>query len=70
MRCQVPLKYYSGAIAVGSDVLTRSTLPMVVEAVNCTGTEPALKECLQKVASNGTQCEDAAGVICQGMLRM
>ena len=58
----------TGSVAVTSTHYSDRTLPVIVNAVNCTGYEDSLLECPMSNLSNYV-CDsyEDAGIICQGM---
>lgn len=67
--CNLYIQKYlciSGAIALNQGTFSEIGLPIVLQDLDCNGTEPSLLDCY---TNDDADCKDFldAGVICQGM---
>ncbi|XP_013923311.1 PREDICTED: deleted in malignant brain tumors 1 protein-like [Thamnophis sirtalis] len=63
LKCGIPLEYHSGAH------FGRGSGPILLDDVNCTGTEMSIKECRgRSVGEHDCDHSEDAGAVCSGLL--
>ena len=59
--------YQLGSIAVRSQYFGEGTLPILINNINCSGTERSLLNCMHNTGGTCTTEMNDAGVVCQGL---